>query len=178
MIFYYFLDGCFFDDHRSEMLDRIWIESLRLYPPVVTFVTRELDDDLTPQLTLSSGITVNRGTVIQIPVRSIHHNANHWSDPLTFDPFRENLSDNLSGTGATANSAFFAFGAGQRNCIGRFLAQSEARAVISSLVLKYQLVLVEDDVELHTGMRQVVCHSTIMHPRKDVFLKLLPIDKM
>lgn len=138
-------------------------------------MTRELDDSLPPQLVLSSGVTINRDTVIQIPVRSIHHNSTHWPEPFTFDPFRKNLPDNLSGVGA-ANSAFFPFGAGQRNCIGRFLAQSEARAVISSLVLKYQLVLLEDDVDLHTGMRHVICHSTILHPKKDVFLKLLPID--
>lgn len=143
---------------------------------MITFVTRELDDDQS-QLVLSSGVTINRGTVIQIPVQSIHHNSDHFLQPFVFDPFRKNLPSNISGSGA-ANPAYLTFGAGIRNCIGRFLAQSEARAIISSMVLKYQLALVEDDVELHTGMRKVICHSTIIHPRKDVLLKLIPHEKV
>lgn len=59
---------CAFDDNRCEMLDRVWFESLRLYPPVVTFVTRELDDNLEEDsIVLSkSGVKVTKEMTVQV----------------------------------------------------------------------------------------------------------------
>lgn len=59
---------CAFDDNRCELLDRVWFESLRLYPPVVTFVTRELDDSLEEDgIVLSkSGVKVTKEMTVQV----------------------------------------------------------------------------------------------------------------
>lgn len=59
---------CLFDDNRCELLDRIWFESLRLYPPVVTFITRELDDNLKEDFIVlsKSGVKVTKEMTIQV----------------------------------------------------------------------------------------------------------------
>lgn len=106
---------------------------------------------------------------VQVPIRSIHLNSVHWPQPNQFNPERANLP---------GSAAFLSFGAGTRNCIGRVLAITEARAVISSMLLKYRLELVDeekDDLELETGLRKTHCHWALIHPAKDIRVKLIPL---
>jgi len=64
-------------------LDQVLREALRLYPPVVLFVTREAAED-----TKVGQFHIPAGTNVQIPVWQIHHDANIWPDPDRFDPDR------------------------------------------------------------------------------------------
>ena len=69
-------------------LDQVFSEVLRLYPPVVLFVTREAAEDA--QL---GPYRIPAGTNIQIPVWQIHHDPNVWPDPYRFDPDRYEFED-------------------------------------------------------------------------------------
>jgi len=72
-------------------LDQVICETLRLYPPVVTFVVREVEEEsqigpylIPPNVTLS------------VPVWQIHHDPNLWPDPYKFDPERFNQANKKS----------------------------------------------------------------------------------
>lgn len=168
---------CIFDENRSELLDRVWNETLRLYPPVVTFLTRQIDDEMEDIQLSKSGTIVTKEMTVQIPVWTIHHDSSAWPEPNRYNPYRENLPI----PGATKqNKAFLAFGAGPRNCIGSLLALTEARAVISSLVAKYHIELADaeeaDALDHETGLlKLMVFSSVIIHPVKNIYLKLTPI---
>ena len=72
-------------DRASQLtyLDQVFCEALRLFPPVVMFVTREAAQD-----TQIGQYHIPAGTNVQIPVWQIHHDPNLWPDPFCFDPDR------------------------------------------------------------------------------------------
>lgn len=61
-----------------------------------------------------SGLHVPKGTIVGIPVRSIHYDRKYYETPDKFNPehFRPEKK------AARSSYAFMAFGAGPRNCIG------------------------------------------------------------
>lgn len=170
------LDACQFDDNRCELLDRVWYESMRMYPPVVAFVTRTLDHSI-PKLQLESGITIDQGTSVYVPVWTVHHDARNWPDPDTFNPHRDGLP--IPGHAATGKSAckFLAFGGGPRNCIGGNLALTEGRAVLAHLLLKYSRIelAVQDDslIDPGTGFLKLYCPTVIIHPQENILLNFI-----
>lgn len=61
-------------------------------------------------------ITIEPGTMIQIPIQSVHRDPDYYPDPEKFDPERfdeENKSQRHSFT-------FLSFGEGPRYCIGKW----------------------------------------------------------
>ena len=167
------LNCCQFDDFRCELMDRVWHESMRLYPPVVAFVMRELDDNIEEVTLTKSGVTITKNLTVQVPVWSIHHNPKHWPDPFKFDPYRENLP--VPGT-SIKNNAFLTFGNGPRFCIGGTLALNETRAVLSSLLLKYHFELASElKADPKTGLIETICPTVVIHPKDPIYLKLTPL---
>jgi cytochrome P450 len=65
------------------LLLKVWNESVRLYPPIVTFLIRHTEED-----TVVNGIFIGKGVIVQAPVWHIHHDENIWPDPFKFDPER------------------------------------------------------------------------------------------
>ncbi|XP_076351942.1 cytochrome P450 3A41-like isoform X1 [Tachypleus tridentatus] len=64
--------------NKLRYLDQVFSESLRVYPPVITFVNRfsdQLDDFKIP-----------KDTTIQVPVWHFHHDPKIWSEPYEFKP--------------------------------------------------------------------------------------------
>lgn len=173
---------CHFDYNRCELLERVWAESLRLYPPVVTFTTRELDDSV-EQVQLSKGnVTITREMTVQVATWTIHHNGTYWPEPYSFNPFRENLP--FAGS-SVKNAAYLPFGVGPRNCIGSVLANSEARAVLTALLSHYTIELACGTAEDHksmiderTGLLRLTCKTVFIGPEKDIFLKFTPISNL
>ncbi len=170
---------CHFDANRCELLDRVWYESLRLYPPVVTFLTRELDDNFESDgvVLTKSGVKVTKEMTVQVPIWTLHHDEKYWKDPLTFNPLRVDLP--IPGSGQT-NYAFLPFGAGSRSCIGAKLADSEARAVLSAIVSSYRVELAsivddEEAIDEATGLLRLTCQTIFIRPEKNISLKFTPV---
>ena len=70
---------------------------------------------------------IRRGQVATIYLRGIHRDPNRWSDPLRFDPSRQDTS------AKELQRALLPFGLGSRGCIGQHLAMAEMSAVLPAL---------------------------------------------
>jgi cytochrome P450 len=120
--------------YKCKYLEMVWNESLRLYPPVVGFVSRITSED-----TVINGLFIEKNTSVQAPVWRIQHNPNIWSNPYDFNPERfspENKSQ-------INPLAFLAFGLGPRSCIGADFARLEAMITISIILTNFRIEFCE-----------------------------------
>lgn len=114
-----------------EYLDAFLCEVMRIQPPVLR-VERIASEDHT----FTSGVKVEKGTYVQVPIYSVHHNEEYFDEPEVFRPERflaENRSQIVSGS-------YLPFLIGPRNCIGMRFALIEAKMSLAYLLLKYQFV--------------------------------------
>ena len=114
--------------------ERIFSETLRLYPPAYIMHYRSaLDDD-----TLPSGVPISRGTDIMISPYVLHHDARFFPDPKRFDPdrFLPSIKENRP------QFSYFPFGGGARTCIGESLARMEGILVLSTIAQRVHMTLV------------------------------------
>lgn len=109
-----------------EYLDNFISETLRMYPPAVRTERRAAHDYKLPD----SDLVLPKGTVVTIPVYSIHHDEEYWPEPEKFDPDRF-LPENKQKQNPYA---WQPFGHGPRNCIGMRFALMEAKAAIAHMV--------------------------------------------
>lgn len=115
-----------------HVLERVFQETLRIYPPVPSFVTREAG--LTRDV---GGVTIPSGVNVTVPVWHIHHDPALWPDPDKFDPDRF-LPERKKGR---PSLAWMPFGAGPRNCIGIRFARLEAKLALATLLRDYVIEL-------------------------------------
>lgn len=145
------------------LLDSVIHETLRMYPPITDFVTRNASVDYE-----YNGYTIPKGVNVQIAVYQLHHDPNYWEDPETFDPERF-YGENKS---RTSSVAFQPFGAGPRNCVGLRFALMEAKLAVARLLHKYRLV---PGPRTEIGEIDVVYKPISMCPKKGVFVKVVPL---
>ncbi|XP_049539826.1 probable cytochrome P450 9f2 [Anopheles darlingi] len=74
--------------------------------------------------------TIDKGTVVFIPIAAIHHDPLHYPDPERFDPERFNERNRESIRPGT----YLPFGIGPRNCIGSRFALMEVKAIVYHLL--------------------------------------------
>lgn len=85
-------------------------ETTRLYP-VFGFLTREVVENYT----FPSGLQLERGARVHLPVYYLHHNPDHFPEPESYKPERF-----LPGAEHEIKPfTFFPFGEGPRYCIGK-----------------------------------------------------------
>jgi len=83
-----------------------------------------------------TGITIPKGTLVQIPVNAIHHDEEFYPNPYRFDPerFMPENRDKLT------PYTYLPFGAGPRNCVGMRFALMEGKTAIVSIITKFKFV--------------------------------------
>ncbi|KAI5638879.1 cytochrome p450 domain-containing protein [Phthorimaea operculella] len=153
-------------DCTAEMpyLDACIEESMRLYP-ALGIITREVMDTYE----LPSGLILEPGTSIHLPVYHLHHNPEYFPDPEQYRPERflpENKAHIIPYT-------YMPFGEGQRICLGVKVAKMMMIPGLMTVLRKYR-------VELADGMTQ----NLKMEPRAiltmsvdQLKLKFIPLDK-
>lgn len=67
---------------QMEYLDMVVNESMRLYP------TASRTDRVSKATVEVNGVTIPKGTVVMIPIYTLHHDAALWPEPETFEPER------------------------------------------------------------------------------------------
>lgn len=110
-------------------MDQVIRESLRLYPPVVSFIIRE-----TSEPSQIGKWLIPPKTTVQIPIWEIHHDPNLWPNPYSFDPERFNPINRKSHD----SLSWIPFGAGPRSCIGMRFALLETKFAIARIFRKFR----------------------------------------
>ena len=104
-------------------------ESMRLYPPVYSlFREPERDVELL-------GYGIEAGSPLMLPQWAVHRSPTYWSDPDQFRPERWQSEQ----AGDRPRFAYFPFGGGPRHCIGKNLAELEAKTILAVIARRYEL---------------------------------------
>ncbi|KAL0839732.1 hypothetical protein ABMA28_016375 [Loxostege sticticalis] len=122
----------FEDTVRMKYLERVILETLRMYPPVPV-IARKLKHDVqisTNNYVLPAGATVVIGTY------KIHRNPKYYKNPNVFDP------DNFlpENTQNRHYYSFIPFSAGPRSCVGRKYAMLKLKVLLSTILRNYRTI--------------------------------------
>ncbi|GAV06330.1 hypothetical protein RvY_16341-3 [Ramazzottius varieornatus] len=115
---------------RIPYLDQCINETLRMYPPA-TRTERENSEEWT-----YGNLTLDKGTIIAIPIYAIQHDSEYWPEPDSFNPDRFSEENKHKIVPFT----FLPFGQGPRNCAGMRFAIYEIKMVLVSVLQRYRLV--------------------------------------
>jgi cytochrome P450 len=109
-------------------------EALRLYPPVFITNRQAVQEDEV------CGYRIPAGSLISLSPYSVQRDPQYWDDPETFDPdhFRP------ENTHKRPRFAYFPFGGGPRQCIGKDFALFEAVVVLAMTVQRFDWQLTPD----------------------------------
>lgn len=110
-------------------------ETLRRYPPLGNLM-RVANQ---PHHISSPDVTIEKGTMVMIPVYAIHHDPEIYPDPFRFDPDRFTAE----AIGARHTHSFLPFGDGPRNCIGMRFALLEVKFAIAQLLSRLRFTVNE-----------------------------------
>ncbi|XP_026223406.1 cytochrome P450 3A40-like [Anabas testudineus] len=142
---------------QMEYLDMVVNESLRLYP-----IPNRLERMSKTSVEVN-GVTIPKGTVIMIPVYTLHHDPTLWPEPEAFKPerFSKENKDNLD------PYAFLPFGAGPRNCIGMRFALLVIKLAIVEILQNFSFVTCKE-----TEIPLVLGKEPFLTPQSPIKLKL------
>ena len=119
-----------FDDAPAlEQLTWVMKETLRRYPPLPV-IPRVATEDFEWE-----GYTIPAGTMVVVSPIVTHHMPEWWADPFTFDPLRYS-PERAEDTRHT--HSWIPFGGGVHMCLGLRFAESQIRAVMHQLLLRYR----------------------------------------
>lgn len=107
-------------------------ETMRLYPPVWVTDRCAIGEDVV------CGYRIPAGATVSISPYATHHDPAFWENPEGFDPERF-APENAAGR---PHYAYFPFGGGPRQCIGKGFALLEATLVLALLAQRLDLRLV------------------------------------
>ncbi|XP_044964748.1 cytochrome P450 709B1-like [Hordeum vulgare subsp. vulgare] len=119
--------------NKLHLVNMFLLETLRLYAPV-SLIQRKAGSDLEV-----GGIKVPEGTVLTIPIATIHRDKEVWGeDANEFKPMR--FENGVARAGKHPN-ALLSFSSGPRSCIGQSFAMIEAKAVIAVILQRFSFSL-------------------------------------
>ena len=125
---------------KSQYLLAVINEALRMKPPLPAGINRVV----VPEGAVIDGHFVSGGTDLQVPHWACYHNSRNFRDPDRFVPERwlDPSEDEIAREYAGDNRAVFQpFSVGNRNCVGRALAITESRLILSRLLWNFDMEL-------------------------------------
>ncbi|RDA95617.1 hypothetical protein CP533_1096 [Ophiocordyceps camponoti-saundersi (nom. inval.)] len=123
-----------------RLLDSLMRESQR-FNPVGEFTFRRI---VRKPITLADGYRLYPGQQIAIPAKNLNRDEGVIPDADSYDPCRWATQQQASASFAHSSSANLHFGLGRYACPGRFFAAYMIKAIMSRLLLEY-------DIELQDG---------------------------
>ncbi|KAJ6635496.1 putative cytochrome P450 28a5 [Pseudolycoriella hygida] len=131
------LNGDLSFDSLSNLsyLDQVFNETLRISTPGFTMskVCTEKIDLLNHE---NRPVTIEKDTVIHIPIYSIHNDPEYFPEPTIFNPDRFKFADLKS---LRDNGLFFPFGHGPRMCLGMRFSTLQIKAAIAEIVSNFHI---------------------------------------
>jgi len=124
--------------NRLSYLKAVLEESLRIYPPVPSALSRVV----APPGDTISGYFVPGGTIVGIPHNTAYHSPRNFTAPDTFIPERwlPEYADEFAGD---RKAVCMPFSAGNWNCIGKNLANAEMRLILAKMVWNFEMSLAD-----------------------------------
>ena len=125
------VDGTPTIDDVAEFEHIEWVikEAMRLYPPVYTmFRDTARDVELL-------GYEIPAGSMLMLPQWAVHRSPTYWDDPEAFRPERWRPTRRND----RPRFAYFPFGGGPRHCIGKHLAELEAKLIVATVAKRFEL---------------------------------------
>jgi cytochrome P450 len=106
-------------------------EAMRLHPPVWQFPRDSIADEVV------AGWDIPGGSTVLLSTYGTHRSARLWTDPEAYEParFRDESSQ------ARHRHAYFPFGGGRRQCIGKNLAMATLITAVAMISQRYLLTL-------------------------------------
>jgi cytochrome P450 len=116
------------DIHGLTYTRSVIQETMRLYPPIWSFIRQAVAEDEI------GGHHVKPGDKMVMCAYIVHHHPKYWTDPEAFDPTR------FSPENATkrAKYSYLPFGAGKRSCIGGALSLVENTLALTQLLRRFR----------------------------------------
>ncbi len=115
-------------------------ESMRFRPPV-GLMLRKINRD-----TVVDGYPLKAGRLAIFSIYNIHHHPEFWEQPEQFDPDRFLTPENR-------RFSFMPFGTGERVCIGNHFALIESQLLLTMIVQRYDLELLNtDEIEIEMAV--------------------------
>lgn len=130
-------------------------EAMRIFPPVPAY-SRQLVEDL-----VVDGLTMPKGTMVQVFAIFLHHDPRIFPDPEKFDPDRFLLENSKHRN----PYSYVPFSAGPRNCIGQKFALMEEKVILAHLFRALTLTA--------TQTREELCNTSelVLKPEKGILLE-------
>ena len=119
------------DVRRFQILEAVFLESMRLYPSVPSLMRRAR------KAARLGGVEVRKGAKIVIPIYVVHRHKRLWREPLAFDPSRFDQAARAT----RHRYAYMPFGAGPRSCIGGSFSMLEGKAMLATLLARARFEL-------------------------------------
>ncbi|KAG8729097.1 hypothetical protein FRC12_021260 [Ceratobasidium sp. 428] len=126
--------------NELKLVTGTFYETLRMYPLATPRLAKLAEEDYVLSVARNSPgsdqndretIFIPAGSRVVISVTAVHYNPRHWPEPEQFRPARF--------TDAYNKDAFLSFGTGRRACIGRKFAETEATAVLATILSQYEV---------------------------------------
>jgi cytochrome P450 len=116
------------DVHNLTYTRSVLQETMRLYPPIWSFIRQAIAEDEI------GGHKVKPGDKMVMCAYIVHHHPKYWDDPDTFNPDRF-LPEN---SGKRKRYSYLPFGAGKRSCIGGALSLVENTLALTQLLRRFR----------------------------------------
>lgn len=118
------------DRERLPVLDRIFDEAVRLYPPAPYIARRSLRE-----CTLA-GVAVPANTAMAVSSLVTHRLPEFWKEPARFDPdrFVPPRAEH-----SAHSHLYYPFGSGAHVCIGMHFARVQIKAILCELLGRYRI---------------------------------------
>uniref|UniRef100_A0A287AYB5 unspecific monooxygenase n=1 Tax=Sus scrofa TaxID=9823 RepID=A0A287AYB5_PIG len=146
---------------QMEYLDMVVNEILRLYP-IAARLERVCKKDVEIH-----GVSVPKGTVMMVPVFSIHRDPELWPEPEEFRPERFSKKNKDSINPYT----YLPFGTGPRNCIGMRFALMNMKLALVRVLQNFSF---KPCKETQTTLK--LSSQGLIQPEKPILLKVVPRD--
>lgn len=116
---------------QLPLLDAIIMETLRIHTPVIRIGRVALEDYPLGD----TGIIIEKGHSVEIPVYALHHSPEYFEKPFEFIPERFMMWNKNKLT----PYSYIPFAAGPRTCIGMRFALMEAKLCLARLINRFKL---------------------------------------
>lgn len=126
-------------------IEAVMKESMRVHPGIGLLLERHVPKEGAEVC----GQYIPGGTIVGVNAWVTHHDSKVFPEPDKFIP--ERWTDSSVEKKAEMERSFFAFGAGPRNCIGRYISFIEIQKVITELLRRFEVTLVNPEKELEVS---------------------------